>query len=62
MVKFLDNMLKIALGFSNDLSLGIERAHRALTAKPDAQAKPRSIVVKFRSYCMKEEVLQRGFL
>lgn len=61
MVRFLDNMLKTALGFSNDLSLGVERAHRTLTAKPDAQAKPRSIVVKFGSYRMKEEVLRRAW-
>lgn len=34
LVKFLDNMLKIALGFSNDLSLGIERAHDCKTRCP----------------------------
>lgn len=60
MVGFLDNLLKKALDFPHDRELGNERAHRALAPKPnDPQAKPRSIVVKFRSYQMKEEMLRR---
>lgn len=59
MVGFLDNLLKSALNFPRDRELRIKRAHRALAPKPNGlQAKPRSIVVKFGSYRMKEEVLQ----
>lgn len=62
MVDFLDNLLKSALAFPPDRELGIERAHRALVPKPNnPQAKPRSIVVTFGSYQIKEEVLRRAW-
>lgn len=60
MVHFLDNLFKKALDLSEERDLGIERAHRALSQKPDsAQGKPRSIVAKFGSYRTKEEVLRK---
>lgn len=49
MVGFLDNFLKSARDW-------------ALAPKPNnLQSKPQSIVVKFRSYRTKEEVLQRAW-
>lgn len=61
MVNSLDSLLKKELGFPNDQSLGIERVHCALTTKPNDQTKPRSIVVKFGSYRMKEDVIRRAW-
>uniref|UniRef100_A0AAV2ITQ6 Uncharacterized protein n=1 Tax=Knipowitschia caucasica TaxID=637954 RepID=A0AAV2ITQ6_KNICA len=63
MATFMENLLKKALDFPRDEVLGIERAHRALVAKPNnnSQAKPRSIVVKFASYRTKEEILRRAW-
>ncbi len=61
MTSFLDKLLKNALDFPREGALGIERAHRALGLKPNGQQKPRSIVVKFGSYQMKEEVLRRAW-
>lgn len=58
MVTFLDNLLRNTLDFPSDQWLGIERAHRALTVKPNNPDKPRSIVVKFGSYRIKGEVVQ----
>lgn len=60
MVLFLNNLFKQTLDLPEERDLGIERAHRALTQKPvSAQGKPRSIVVKFGSYRIKEEILRR---
>ena len=62
MAGFLGNLLKDALDLPRDRDLRIERAHRALAPKPSGpQPKPRSIVVKFGSYRMKEEVLRRAW-
>uniref|UniRef100_A0AAR2KF39 L1 transposable element RRM domain-containing protein n=1 Tax=Pygocentrus nattereri TaxID=42514 RepID=A0AAR2KF39_PYGNA len=62
MVSFLDNLFKKALDLPSDRDLGIERAHRALTRRQDsAQGKPRSIVVKFESYRIKEEILRKAW-
>lgn len=36
----------------------MERAHQALTPKPPTDAPPRSIVVKFSCYRMKEKVIK----
>ncbi|KAL7839176.1 hypothetical protein SRHO_G00258340 [Serrasalmus rhombeus] len=50
------------LTFHPTRDLGIERAHRALTRRQDsAQGKPRSIVVKFESYRIKEEILRKAW-
>lgn len=61
MVNFLDKLFKNALGFPNEQSLGTEKAHRALVAKPNDQTKPRSIVVKLGSYRVKEDVIRRAW-
>ncbi|KAI2650820.1 LINE-1 retrotransposable element ORF1 protein [Labeo rohita] len=41
--------------------LHVERAHRALVPKPGKNARPRSIVVKFLRYKMKEEVIRKAW-
>ena len=57
---FLENLLKESLGFPPGTELKIERAHRAPVPKPtDPQAKPRSIIAKFASYRVKEEVIRK---
>lgn len=50
MTGFVENLIKTNLGASNVIDvddLGIERAHRALGAKPLETAPPRSTVVRF---------------
>ncbi|KAI4827711.1 hypothetical protein KUCAC02_031084 [Chaenocephalus aceratus] len=42
-------------------TLQIERAHRALGPKPPAEASPRSLVVKFSSFKMKEDVIKKAW-
>ena len=62
MMSFVEQLLKTSLGFSPDTALGLERCHRALTKmSTDPNAKPRSIVVRFASYRMKEEVISRAW-
>ena len=59
---FLENLLKESLDFPPDTELKIERAHRALAPKSTGpQAKPRSIIVKFASYKVKEEVIRKAW-
>lgn len=59
---FLENLLRNSLDFPQDVEIKIERAHRALAPKPsDAQIKPRSIITKFASYRVKEEVIRRAW-
>lgn len=41
--------------------LGIERAHRALAPQPAENNKPRSIVVKFSTFRMKEETIRKAW-
>lgn len=56
MVGFLGNLFQTALDLPHEKELGIERAHQVLAPKPSGlQAKPQSIMVKFRSYRTKEE-------
>ena len=59
MTKFVEDLLIKGLELPSSTSLNIERAHRALNTKPPAEAPPRSIVVKFSSFKMKEEVLKK---
>ena len=66
MVSYVERMLREGLGLQDSFELRVERAHRALTRMPPAEAQPRSIVAKLSSYRMKEELLKlawqkRGF-
>lgn len=55
MPKFVEGLFKDILEDNTDL--GIERAHRALASKPPSGAPPRSIVVRFLKFSVKEKVL-----
>ena len=61
MIAFLNGLLKTTFGLPDGTDLGIMRAHRALTAKPTDETKPRSIVVKFGSYLIKEDILRKAW-
>uniref|UniRef100_A0A3B5Q2F2 L1 transposable element RRM domain-containing protein n=1 Tax=Xiphophorus maculatus TaxID=8083 RepID=A0A3B5Q2F2_XIPMA len=65
MQRYMENMLKTELGDSLDLgsekNLGIERAHRALGAQPPAGAPPRSTVVRFLKFNVKEQILRAAW-
>lgn len=66
MLFFVEKLLCEKLDLPDDMSLQIERAHRALGTQPPAEAQPRSIMVRFLSFKTKETVLRaawkkRGF-
>ncbi len=64
MTNFVDNLIKTNLGANNVINmddLGIERAHRALGAKPPETAAPSSTVVRFARYTTKEKVLSAAW-
>lgn len=58
---FVVDMIKSQLGEAINPNwgsdLGIERAHRALAKKPSKDAPPRSVVVSFLRYSVKESIL-----
>lgn len=58
---FVEDLLMTGLELPASMELNVERAHRALAAKPPAGAPPRSFVVKFSSYRVKEEVIKRAW-
>lgn len=60
---FVESLIKTELGgvLGQEYDLGIERAHRALGPKPPASAPPRSIIVRFLRFTVKEEVLRAAW-
>lgn len=60
-ITFLEEMFRDSLDFPRDVELKIERAHRALGPRPADPAKPRSIIAKFSSFRVKEEVVRRAW-
>lgn len=58
MSAFVEDLLKNALFWGNSVDLAIERVHRSLGPKPPPDAASRSILVKFASYKIKDEVLR----
>lgn len=62
---FVVNMIKTQLSEGIDpnwsTDLGIERAHRALAAKPSANAPPRSMVVRFLQFTVKDKILNAAW-
>ncbi|KAK1903584.1 LINE-1 retrotransposable element ORF1 protein [Dissostichus eleginoides] len=60
-IAFVEDLLTKSLELPSSTALNIERAHRALAPKPPNEAPPRSIVVKFSSYTVKEDVLKRAW-
>ncbi|CAL9706167.1 unnamed protein product [Knipowitschia caucasica] len=61
MITFVDKLLREKLEIPPSVNLQIERAHRALAPKPPPDAKPRSILVKFLSFRVKEEVIRSAW-
>ncbi|KAI4806314.1 hypothetical protein KUCAC02_017143 [Chaenocephalus aceratus] len=60
-IAFVEDLLTKSLELPPSSALNIERAHRAPAPKPPNEAPPRSIVVKFSSYTVKEDVLKRAW-
>lgn len=62
MLSFVDKLLREGLQVSEDVAdLQIQRAHRSLGPQPSANAPPRSIVVKFLSFKVKEMLLHKAW-
>lgn len=61
MIAFVEDLLINGLELAAPAALNIERAHRALATKPPPEAPPRSIVVKFASFKVKEEILKKAW-
>lgn len=61
MTQFIEQLLKNELPLPTNMEPQIQRAHRALLRKPDADKPPRSIVVNFLQYTVKETVLREAW-
>lgn len=62
MLSFVDKLLREGLQLPEDVTdLQIQKAHRSLGPKPPAGAPPRSIVVKFLSFRVKEMLLHKAW-
>lgn len=59
--RFIEQLLKQELPLPTNMELQIQRAHRALMPRPDADKPPRSIVVNFLQYTVKETVLKEAW-
>ncbi|CAL1571318.1 unnamed protein product [Knipowitschia caucasica] len=60
-INFVESLLRKGLGIPPTTAFNIERAHRALGVKPPVGAPPRSFVVKFAGYRIKEDILRRAW-
>ena len=58
MIPFVEKLLRENLNIPGSSDMQIERAHRALGPQPPADAQPRSILVRFLSFRMKEEIIR----
>lgn len=58
---FIENFIKTELGDESGRGLGIERAHRALAPKPPPSAPPRSMVVRFLQFSIKENIINAAW-
>lgn len=62
MKTFIKHLLQTTLQLGPDVNMQIERAHRALGAKPKSHiAAPRSIIVKFVDFSVKETILRQAW-
>lgn len=62
MLDFISDTIRTSLQMPADFNLNIVRAHRSLTAKPTEPNKPpRSIIVRFWDFRVKEMVLQEAW-
>lgn len=58
MITFVEDLLMRGLELPSSTALNIKGAQRALAAKPPPGAPPRSIVVRFASFKVKDEILK----
>ncbi|KAF7644107.1 hypothetical protein LDENG_00227690 [Lucifuga dentata] len=62
---FVEKLIKSELGEITGLcpneDLGIERVHRALAPQPPVGAPPRSIVIRFQKFTVKEKILHAAW-
>uniref|UniRef100_A0A0S7ERB0 LIN1 n=1 Tax=Poeciliopsis prolifica TaxID=188132 RepID=A0A0S7ERB0_9TELE len=58
---FIENLLREKLDIPTSLDLSIERAHRSLGPRAPPEAPPRSIIVKFATSKVKDEILKRAW-
>uniref|UniRef100_A0A665T177 L1 transposable element RRM domain-containing protein n=1 Tax=Echeneis naucrates TaxID=173247 RepID=A0A665T177_ECHNA len=58
MIQFVEKLLRENLTIPPSTALQIQRAHRALSPLPPSGSQPRSILVKFLCFILKEEVLR----
>lgn len=58
---FVKNLIETALQLPPEVNIKIERAHRSLGLKPARSAPPRSIIVRFLDYTVKEAVLRQAW-
>lgn len=61
MISFVTNFLKGSLTLQDGLNIELERAHRALGQRPSDTAPPRSIIVRFWDFRVKQTVLQQAW-
>lgn len=61
MIPFITNLFKSTLKLQEDMSICLERAHRAIAPKPKPTAPPRSIIVRFLDFKVKQAVLQQAW-
>lgn len=61
MLAFVEKLLREGLEL-NGMEINIERAHRSLGPPPPNEAPPRSIVVKFLSFRIKEQILRKAWM
>ncbi|KAL7839190.1 hypothetical protein SRHO_G00258480 [Serrasalmus rhombeus] len=56
-----EQLLRAELSLPSEMELQIQRAHRALAPKPNSDQPPRSIIVNFLQYTVKETVLKKAW-
>lgn len=61
MIRFMTNFFKSTLKLQENMNIYIKRAHRAITPKPKPAAPPRSIIVRFLDFKVKQMVLQQAW-
>ncbi|XP_029976085.1 nuclear pore complex protein Nup153-like [Salarias fasciatus] len=61
MIEFVDALLRIQLELPISLHFLIEKAHRAPASRPPQDSTRRAIVVRFKSFRMKYEILKRAW-
>lgn len=61
LTKYVEKLFKTELDLQ-DLELGIQRCHRSLGQRPLSHAPPRSMIVCFLEYSIKEQVLKKAWM